>query len=302
MVVTGMCRRVVAGVALLPLLASIVSAHGFPGPQQIRVTTTAGAPTAGRDTVTPRGSGDSFTGSGRTTPSGAESRTTPSPARAQRTTIDWVGTDLPRRGSDGYASEQALPLSFLAADSHRPAKAKAGRPTLVYFASTADDMKLQVFEGLFLDERIGVSGRFFNMLRISLDDLPRQDQKVYGDGSNGPKFVVLDASGAEVATLDGWRTTAPELLKVMEPQVKATYAKDLKRVLEAESKILDTLDKTHYELEILAAQRKVVAERLAEKECASCRKVMGKLESKIARTEKEREEAVALEAKVLGQL
>lgn len=302
MVATGLSRRVLGGVALLPLLASVVCAHGFPGPQTIRVSTSVGAPSAGRETSAPRGSGDSFGGGGRTTASGAESRTTPSPARSQRTTIDWVGTDLPRRGGSEYASAQALPLSAFASDANRPARAKAGRPSVVYFASTADDMKLQAFEGLFLDERLGVSARYFNMLRVSLNDLPRADQKVYGDGSNGPKFVVLDAAGAEIATFDGWRTSAVELLKAMEPVVKTTFAKDLSRVLEGESKILDTLDKTHYELEILAAQRKVVAARLAEKECASCRKVMGKLDDKISRSEKEREEAIALEAKLLGQL
>lgn len=301
MIPKGPCRVALLGAALLPILSTIVCAHGFPGPQQIRISTSVSAPVAGRETAAPRGPGDSFTG-GRTTAGGTESRTTPSPARVQRTAIDWIGTDLPRGAAEGYASNQALPLSFLVADSHRHARAKAGRPSLVYFASTADDNKLQIFESLFLDERLGVSARFFNTFRVSLDDLPRQDQKTYGDGSNGPKFIILDAAGAEVTTLDGWKTNTSDLLKAMEPIVKATFAKDLRRVLEAENKILDTLDKTHYELEILAAQRKVVAARLAEKECQSCRKVLGKLEDKMSRSEKEREEAVALEAKLLGQI
>lgn len=288
-----------AAVALLvPATSSDLFAHGFPGPVAVTVPTTGPGPGPGPGPGTSPGGNQP--GIGRRTPRLGSGRTTPSPARLARTTIKWLGGELPAKGGDGYAA-QALPLSSLIADEFRPAGARADVPSIVYFASAADDQALQRFEDqAFGDERIGVSSRFFNCFRFTLEDLSPAQQKLYGNGTEGPKVVLLDKTGATVKTFDGWKTNSAKLYRSLAVMVEVAYEKDLGAILPAEGKILDTLDKAHYELLILDAQRKVVSERLDKKECQSCRKVLGKLDSKIEQMKAEREQALEDEKKILG--
>jgi hypothetical protein len=288
-----------AAVALLvPATSNDVFAHGFPAPVSVTVPTAGPGPGPGPGPGT--SPGNRGPAAGRRTPRLGSGRTTPSPARLARTTMKWLGGDLPMKGGEGYAA-QALPISSLLADEFRPAGAQADVPSIVYFASAADDKQLQRFEAqAFGDERIGVSSRFFNCFRFTLEDLPPAQQKLYGDGTEGPKVLLLDKSGSVVKTFDGWKTDSSKIFRSMKVMVKVAYEKDLAGILPKEGKILDTLDKAHYELTILDAQRKVVAERLAKKECQSCRKVLGKLESKIEKMKAEREQALVDEKKLLG--
>jgi hypothetical protein len=286
----------------LALLPATAFAHGVPGPATINVSNAAPSPTpgpgpapgpGGRTGAAPKGG---FTGQRL-----GKSSTTGCPARQIRTTIDWMGTLPPRSESFGYAAS-TLPLKALLSKPHAPKGTRSDLPSIVYFADASDDEALLRFErNAFLDERVGVASHFFNCFRIGYEDLNAAEKKLYGDGSEGPRVVVMAANGKILRTFKGPHLTATKLSKTMSAVVKKHYKRSLTTVLAREGKVLDELDRTYYETKVLEAQRKVVEERLAEKECASCRKVLGKLERKLAETRKEREAALASERKILGK-
>ncbi|MSR75163.1 MAG: hypothetical protein EXS14_06825 [Planctomycetes bacterium] len=227
--------------------------------------------------------------------------TTPSPERLTRVAIRWLSAELPAGGGGEYGAT-TLPLSALTEVGHRPGGFRAGLPLLVYFYSARNDDKLMSYEGtVFLDERVGFSSRFFNCLKISLDDI--RDAGVRESyGGSAPTVVVLDGSGKELKRLKGWGTDAADVFKSLEVVFKEHTGKLLASVVEKEAKILQNLDRIHWDQEDLNAELKDTEDHLTKHDCERGRRELVELRVDMAKLTKEREKVIADEAKLLESL
>lgn len=222
---------------------------------------------------------------------------TPSPSRQARTSISWISAVVPRSQDEGYAGS-LLPLSSFYAPEWRPQGFREGLPTIVYFFTAKDDDKLLKFDAtVFGDERVGVSARFFNCLRVSLDAMSPADRKAWG--GDQPTVVVLDSKGQTAKRFDGWATSGAGVFKSLEVTFKERYDLNLAGLLAKEARILDTLDKVYWELLDLQEDMKQKQEHLAKHDCEPGRKAVKEIEDDMAKLEKERTKAIEDEQKLL---
>lgn len=229
---------------------------------------------------------------------GGGTATTPSPERAQRVTVRWLPASLPMSAGGEYG-ESALPLATLASENQRVGGYRAGLPLLVYFYSARNDEKLLDFEGrVFYDERVGFSSRFFNCLRISLDEIRDAGvRKSYG--GEEPALFVLDREGKQLKRLDGWRTESVELFKGMESAFKETTGKALAGLVEKEARILQNLDRIHWEVEDLKESIKDTETHLASHDCDRGRRELAESQADMAKLAAEKAKVLDEEAKLL---
>lgn len=211
--------------------------------------------------------------------------------------MDWIGTNLPQAGGAGYA-ESALPLSQLLAEGNRPAGTRAGLPAIVYFYSVKNDDKLLEYESnVFGDERIGVGSRFFNCFRICLEDIrSASDRKAYGD--NEPTVIFLDATGVELARHGGWRVNSATIYRSMERTFDAHYRKDLGKILAKEAKVLEALDRAHWDAEELKTELQEAKEHLERHDCERGRRMVREVTAELAKLEEDRQKALEEEKKL----
>lgn len=228
---------------------------------------------------------------------GSKSQAT-SPDHQARAVINWITTTLPRDAEKGYAAG-TLPLSALLADAYRPFGARTGVPSIVYFFTAKDDDKLVKFDAsVFGDERVGVSSRFFNCLKISLDHMSSDaERKLYGGAE--PMVVVLDDEGREVKRVGGWDLTGSRILKLMEVAFKDRYGIQLSAFLAKESRVLETLDRVYWELKDLETEMTAARDHLAKHDCDRGRRLVKELEGDIAKQEAEKAKALEEEKKLL---
>jgi hypothetical protein len=213
-------------------------------------------------------------------------------------TIQWLGARLPKSRGAGYG-ESALPLSALLQKEHRPAGMRDGFPTVIYFYTSKNDDKLLQFDAkVFGDERVGVSSRFFNCVRISLDEMTDAEREQYG-GSE-PAVFVLDASGALAKKHLGWGTVGANLFKTLEVVFKDRYGLQLAGLLAKEGKILDTLDKVYWDLKDKETELSSVNEHLAKHDCERGRRELKEVQEEIAQLEQQRKKALEEEKALLS--
>ncbi len=237
---------------------------------------------------------------GKTSLPGSRSSTTPSPARLERTVIGWIGADLPRTEEKGYATD-TLPVSALiTTESLRPAALRPELPTLIYFFTAKDDTKLVDFDArVFGDERVGISGRFFNCIRIALDEIrSSSERKVYG--GDEPLIIVFETSGKEVKRHSGWEVQGTNLFKTMDATIKSTFGKSLTAILNKEAQILDVLDRTYWDIEDLKVELKEAQDHLTKHDCERGRRNVKEVEEEIAKIEAERAKALEEERNLLN--
>ncbi len=210
----------------------------------------------------------------------------------------WLPGELATGGGGEYGAT-VLPLSALTEEGHRPGGFRVGLPVLVYFYSGRNDDKLMSYEGtVFLDERVGFSSRFFNCVKISLDDI--RDAGVRESyGGVTPTVVVLDSAGKELKRLKGWDTDAADVFKGMEVAFKNHTGKLLAAVVEKEARILQSLDRIHWSMEDLKQEMKDTEDHLAKHDCERGRRELVETREDIAKLEKEREKVMAEEAEML---
>lgn len=214
--------------------------------------------------------------------------------------IGWIGADLPRTQEKGYA-EDTLPVSALITnESFRPAALRPELPTLIYFFTAKDDTKMVDFEArVFGDERVGISGRFFNCVRIALDEIRSASlRKTYG--GDEPLVIVFETSGKEVKRHSGWEVQGLSVFKTMDATIKATFGRTLTAILAKEAQILDILDRTHWELEDLKVDLKEAQDHLAKHDCERGRRNVKEVEDEMAKIEAERAKAIEEERGLLN--
>lgn len=217
--------------------------------------------------------------------------TTPSPIRTQRAAIAWSDTELPSADGVGYGSSM-LPLSSLVLEDHQPVGFRAGLPTLVYFCTEADEKKALAFEDkVFGDDRVSLSARFFNCVRISVDDIPSASlRKQYG-AHKGPSIMVLDADGKELKRMVGWKTSGSKLYSTMGSVLKSRSKLSLASILRKENTLLKKIDELHWKIE----DAKFDLGELAERKGKSADRQRARLRTQIAELEKEYEKLLAEE-------
>jgi hypothetical protein len=225
---------------------------------------------------------------------------TPSPAREARTNIAWIGAELPREKDAGYAA-RSLPVKALFTEEHKVEDLVLGRPAIVFFYSALDDDDLMAFEAkVFGDERVAVGSRFFNCVRICLDDMrSAADRKHYGKKS--PSIHLMDPEGKLLKRFDGTRTTGHRLYKSMEAVIKRHYKANLFDLLRKEGEILKVLDETYWDLKTIEEDMKSTKAHLDEHNCAMGRKQLAELEADLKMVKKERDKALAAEKELFDR-
>ncbi len=208
---------------------------------------------------------------------------------------------LPKAQGAGYGAS-SLPLSALFTDDYLPDLARKGIPSVVYFYTTKDEAKFLKFEeAAFKDERLGVASRWFNFVKISLDHIPSaEDRKLYG--GDAPAVLFLDAQGVVQKRLDGWKTDADDLLKLLDPTFRLHYGAPLGPFLTKLAKILDVLDRTHWSLEDLATDLKAAEEHLVSHDCDRGRREVKEIKDDSDKLRAERTKALEEEKKLLEGL
>lgn len=217
--------------------------------------------------------------------------TTPSPIRAQRISIAWSDSDLPNSDGEGYGSS-VLPLSALVLEDHRPSGFRSGLPTLVYLFTELDEKKALAFEDkVFGDDRVSLSARFFNCVRISLDDIPSASlRKQYG-ARKGPSILILDVDGKELKRFAGWKTSGSKLYSTLGSVLKSHSKLSLASILRKENAFLKKIDALHWKIE----DAKYDLGELSKRKGKSAARQTTKLTATIAKLEKEYQALVAEE-------
>ena len=190
---------------------------------------------------------------------------------------------MPTAAEAGYGASE-LPLSHVVLGDSAPAGLVASLPTVVYLYTDIDEDKVATFEErLFLDERVSVSSRFFNCVRISLDDIvSARVRKQYGGGKK-PVLLVLDVGGEELKRFVGWKTTGSRLFSTMGAVLKSHRSRmSLARLLRKEGQFLKKIDEAYWKLE----DAKFDLGELAKRKGKSAARQTAKLEAEIAKLEK----------------
>ena len=197
----------------------------------------------------------------------------------ERVTVDWTDADLPTAEEAGY-SAGVLPLSHLVTEDHRPAGFTSGLPTLVFFYTEVDEEKALTFEDrVFADERVGLSSRFFNCVRICLDDIPSESVRRQYTSGKGPAIFVLDAAGKQLKRWVGWKTSGARLYATMASVLKSRSKISLASLLRKEGQLLQKIDEAYWKLE----DAKFDLNELASRKGKSAERQRKKLEAKIVK-------------------
>lgn len=208
---------------------------------------------------------------------------------------------LPKAQGAGYGAS-SLPLAALFSDEYLPDLARKGIPSIVYFYTTKDEAKFLKFEeAAFKDERLGVASRWFNFVKISLDHIPSDaDRKLYG--GDAPAVLFLDAQGAVQKRLDGWKTDADDVIKLLDPAFRSHYGAPLGPVLAKLARILDILDRTHWSLQDLGTDLKAAEDHLVAHDCDRGRREVQEINADAEKLRAERAKALEEEKKLLEGL
>ncbi|MAG32367.1 MAG: hypothetical protein CL908_15910 [Deltaproteobacteria bacterium] len=148
--------------------------------------------------------------------------------------------------------------------------------------------KLLAYEDrAFADDRVGLASRFFNCMRISLDEIPSASvRKQYG-ATKGPSILVLDPSGKELKRLTGWSTSGSKLYSSMASVLRSTRKMNLAALLRKENAFLKRLDDLYWKIEDAKFDRTELAKRKGK----SAERQMKKLDKGIAVLESQYEQA-----------
>ena len=223
--------------------------------------------------------------------------TTPSPTRTERVTVEWADADLPTAGEAGYGAG-TLPLSHLVNEDHRPSRFVSGLPTIVFLYTEVEEEKALTFEdSVFGDERVGLSSRFFNCIRISLDDIPSESVRKQYTSGKGPAIFVLDAEGKELKRLTGWKTSGARLYKTMSSVLKARSKISLASLLRKEGQFLKKIDEAYWKLE----DAKFDLNEMASRKGKSAERQRQKLEAKIVALKADYKKLLDAEAAFIKQ-
>lgn len=174
----------------------------------------------------------------------------------------------------------------------------AGLPSIVFLYTELDEEKALTFEdAVFADERVGLSSRFFNCIRISLDDIPSaRIRKQYGAGK-GPSILVLDADGKELKRHSGWKTTGARLYSTMSSVLRARSKISLASLLRKEGQLLKKIDEVYWAIE----DAKFDLADMEKRKGKSAERQRQKLEAKIAKLQEEHKKLLAEEEAFIKQ-
>jgi hypothetical protein len=228
-----------------------------------------------------------------------------SPDRVERTTVRWLGVDLPHAETERYG-DQWLDVEALVKAEHRHQHAKPHLPTLVYFAKewTGKGVKreLKFRKELWQDEAVGLATKCFNCYCISLDDIEsKRHRDKYDHGK--PWILILDADGKHLGKLSGWSMNAKKLQSRLAQVIKSTWRQDLRGLLKKEAAILADLDAAFFELDRLEHEHKRIRIALAEKkDDAQLKARLDVLKVSIAKVEQRRAKILAAEYKLFSFL
>jgi hypothetical protein len=154
------------------------------------------------------------------------------------------------------------------------------------------------FEGkVFGDERVGVSSRFFNFIRISLDLMDPATRNNYGGDS--PSIYLFDGEGKEAKKFQGWDASGQALYKTMEVAFKVRYGSVLATLLAREGRILDSLDKIYWDMKDVEEKLTQAKDHIAKHDCDRGRRELKELESDMAKLEADRTKLIDEETKLL---
>jgi hypothetical protein len=199
-------------------------------------------------------------------------------------------TDLPRGGGDGYSGGY-LPLSSLIKTDERPMGFREGLASIVYLYSDQDPDKGVKFEGEAFDDRVGVTSRLFNCLRLCVDDISSDAVRKELKADRGPVVYVFSADGEMVKCLGGWTLKGATLYNVMAALVKSQHKLNMAAFLRTENELLKEIDAAYWKIE----DARFDLSELKQRDGKSAERQIEKLEAEIAELEKQHEELKAKE-------
>ncbi|HKB17295.1 MAG TPA: hypothetical protein VKF62_14600 [Planctomycetota bacterium] len=152
-----------------------------------------------------------------------------------------------------------------------------GRPVIVYVETKVvvrDEGGHTFDRSHFADERVAISSKLFGLVKVR-EGSPLAKSSFLA-GASAPRFVVFDAKGKRVGTVDG-PPSASRLYGLMKQAVAASFERPLEQFVREYRRLLDGIDAIETRKESLERQR----DQLAESPNPVLRRKVETLESEI---------------------
>lgn len=204
--------------------------------------------------------------------------------------MDWMHAELPTSDAAGYGGGY-LPLSSLLTPEERPVGFREGRATVVYIVSEVDPDKVSTFEQDAFDDRVGISSRLFNCIRMCAEDIRSEEVKKELKVDRGPVIFLFGSDGKLIKTLGGWTLKGNTLYNTLSVTAKAEHRFNLATFLRKENDLLKKIDEVYWKIE----DGKFDLTELRQRTGKSAERQIEKLEAELAELQKEHDALVAEE-------
>lgn len=195
-----------------------------------------------------------------------------------RIALNWKSTSLPKVSTPGYDGREGDVAQYL--------QSMAGdKPSIVYFFDPREKKENDKIEStVFGNEVVGTAARGFNLVKIDVTKIEREDLKAEYSKST-PKFLFYSHSGDVLAKVQGG-VTLPDFSSAITKAFNAEYALSLQQFLKSHRNVLDRLDRAEGKKTRVAEKRSLLESSTRKDARAAA------LEKEIAREEAEAESEI----------
>lgn len=209
-----------------------------------------------------------------------------------RIALDWKSTSLPKVSTPGYDGREGDIVQYV--------QSMAGdKPSIVYFFDPREKKENdKIAATVFGNEVVGTAARGFNLVKIDVTKIEREDLKAEYSKST-PKFHFYSRAGDVLSKVQGG-ATLPDFTSAITKAFNAEYEVSLQQFLKSHRNVLDRLDRAEGKKTRVAEKRSLLeSSTRRDARAASLEKEIAKEE---AEAESEIEKVLAEEELLLASL